>query len=177
MRVTSPPSARPFVSRMTKPTITPIGFMLPSRSFSTTSGFASSACWTIGSSGSPPPIAPRPPRSANRPGAAPPAARRDPVGVAALGEEAVEDLLGRVLRDLALGDHPDERRERAGLDARLGRVLDVDAGDELVAPVRQRLGLDAIRTERGLEVVAELGAPGEQLGAVGAQAEVALEPL
>src|SRR3954447_23982516 len=116
MRVTSPPSARPFVSRMTKPTITPIGFMLPSRSFSTTSRFASSACWTIGSRGSPPPLAPTPPPSPIAPAPLPLA---DPRRAAPPGHEPVEDLLGGIPGELALGHHPDERRERGRLDARL----------------------------------------------------------
>src|SRR4051794_566300 len=101
----------------------------------------------------------------------------DPPRGAALGDEPVEHLLGRVLGDLALGDHADERGERARLDARLGRVLDLDAGDELVDPVGQRLGVDAVRSQGRLEVVAELGAPGEQPGAVGREPEVALEAL
>ena len=41
-------------------------------------------------------------------------------------------------------DQPDERGERAGLHLRLRRVLDVDARDELVDPVGQRLGLGAV---------------------------------
>src|SRR3954466_7215231 len=113
IRVTSPPSARPFVSRMTNPTITPIGFMLPSRSFSTTSGLASRARPTIGSRVSPPPLAPRPP-GPPRPG---PLALDARARAPALGDEPVEHLLGRVLRHLARGDHADERRERTRLDA------------------------------------------------------------
>src|SRR4051795_8003863 len=100
---------------MTKPTITPIGFMLPSRSFSTTSGLASSACCTIGSSVSSPPLAPRPSCSTiarvGCPRAAAPAAPPLPDargGAPALGGEPVEDLLRRALRDRALGDHPHE---------------------------------------------------------------------
>src|SRR6476620_10059902 len=59
-RVTSPPSARPFVSRMTWPMITPIGFMSPERRRSAMSGFAASAESTAASSSPPSPIAPRP---------------------------------------------------------------------------------------------------------------------
>src|SRR6476660_6681617 len=49
-RVTSPPSARPFVARMTWPMITPIGFMSPERRRSAMSGLAASAESTAASS-------------------------------------------------------------------------------------------------------------------------------
>src|SRR3954449_5187381 len=112
MRVTSAPSARPLVSRMTCPMIAPMAFMLPARILSAASALAWSAASTIGSSSSPPPLAARPsasplgPPAADRPGLVAPADRRQPLGlddglrVAALGHEAVEDLLARVLRDL-----------------------------------------------------------------------------
>ena len=165
MRVTSPPSARPRVSRMTWPTMTPIGFMSPARRRSAMSGLASRAAWTAGSSVSAPPMAPSPSAST--------IARR----VAALGHEPVEDLLGPALRDLLLAHEPDERGQRPGRHLRLGRVLHVDARDELVDPVGQRLGLDAVARQGGLEVVAQLGAPRQQPGRVRRQPEVALETL
>src|SRR3954469_3109087 len=59
-RVTSAPSARPCVSRMTWPMIAPMAFMLPALIFSATSALALSAASTIGASSSPPPIAARP---------------------------------------------------------------------------------------------------------------------
>src|SRR3954471_16221103 len=105
MRVTSPPSARPRVSRMTWPTMTPIGFMSPARRRSAMSGLASSAAWTAGSSVAGPPV------GAGRvlaggPGRAGAAEGAEPLGlddrrrVAALGHEPVEDLLRAALRDL-----------------------------------------------------------------------------
>src|SRR4051812_3518225 len=59
-RVTSAPSARPCVSRMTWPMIAPIAFMLPPLIFSAASALAASAASTIGASSSPPPIAASP---------------------------------------------------------------------------------------------------------------------
>src|SRR5437588_8114990 len=47
IRCTSPPSARPLVSRITAPTIAPIALALPDRIFSTASAFCSSARSTI----------------------------------------------------------------------------------------------------------------------------------
>src|SRR4051794_11993055 len=59
IRLTSPPSARPLVSRITWPTIAPIADALPERIFSAASGLASIAACTMPSSSSPSPMAPR----------------------------------------------------------------------------------------------------------------------
>src|ERR1700704_2259319 len=77
-------------------------------------------------------------------------------------------------------DKADERGERAGLDARAGRILPVAEPREEVAgdPVRKGLRgrrVLALRGERGLEVVAELAAKGELLRAVGAQGQLGLK--
>ncbi len=75
--VTAPPSARPRASRMTCPTMTPIGFMSPERSLSATSGLAARAAATIGPSSSEPPDGAEAVRLDDRPRVLP---RRPPGG-------------------------------------------------------------------------------------------------
>ena len=62
-RLTSPPSALPFVSRMTGPTSAPIALGLPPRMRSTTSGLSSITLATMPASSPESPIAPRSSRS------------------------------------------------------------------------------------------------------------------
>ena len=149
---------------MTWPTITPIGFMSPPRSFSATSGLASSAARTIGASSSPPPTAPRPSAST--------IARR----VAAVGDRAMSSTcLAPRLRDRLVGDElrrawraPPARPSTApGPPPRAARRARSSSWPAAAAPSPLPRG------QRGLEVVAELGAPGEQPRAVGAEPELA----
>src|SRR5437763_8332699 len=76
IRVTWPPSARPFVSRITYPTMGPMASALPARTLSAASGLASIAARTVSSSSPPPPIVARPSDSTIAAGSPPSATRR-----------------------------------------------------------------------------------------------------
>ena len=156
IRVTSPPSARPFVSRMTWPMITPDRLHVAAAQALGDVGVGRRA---------------RPRRS-----------RRELVAAAERAEAlGLDDRAGSppsatsrsstcsagALGDLRLAStSADERGERRGRDLRLRRVgVVAQAGDELVGdPVGQRLRLGAVGVGASavLEVVAELGAEGQQ---------------
>ena len=119
-------------------------------------------------SSSPPSIAARPSASTIAAGSPPSATSRSSTWRPAPDA----DPLGR--------DQPDERRERRGRDARVGRVLASSQAREQLAgdPVGERLRRAArlgAGGERRLEEVAELAAEGEHLRALGAEAELALQ--
>ena len=75
-------------------------------------------------------------RRRSRPGPRP---RRSRAGSPPSATSLSSTCLAAALRDLLLAHQPDERGQRAGRDLGLRRVLVVDARDELVDPVGQRL--------------------------------------
>ena len=97
-RVTSAPSARPRVSRITAPISAPIAFSLPSRTFCAASASAAITRSTISAS-SPP--------SLDRAKARAP--RRSLAGSPPVGEQRVQHLARRRLRQRARRHHLDER--------------------------------------------------------------------
>ena len=107
------------------------------------------------SSSSPPPIAPQA------------LGLDDRRGVAAVGHERVEDLLGRALRDLLARDHADQRgqRRRARPSSRPGPSASMRATSSLTQ-LASGWRLDgAVGLQRRLEVVAAARRPGQQLRA------------
>ena len=144
-------------------------FMLPPRSFSAASGVGGERA-----------VDDRRRARPRRPSRPRPSRLDDRGRVAALGDEPSSTCAPAPARDL-LGRRPSptscgQRRRR---DLRACRVLVAQARGQLVGdPVGERARLGAVgRRQRRLEVVAELGAEGQQLRGVGAQAELALEPL
>ena len=167
---TSPPSARPLVSRITCPTIGPIAFALPPARARRRRGW--------------PRARPRRSRRARRRRRSPP---RPSASTIAAGSPPSATSLSSTWRAAPtltrlLADQPDERApapparrcESAGSCAVRSRAASSPA---IQLASAWRAARARRRRERRLEVVAELGAEGEQLGAVGAQPELALEAL
>ena len=161
------PSARPLVSRMTCPTIGPIAFALPWRTRSAASALAASAAATIAGEllaavhrrealglddrrGSPP--------SATA-GRAPAGRRRRSPAWRPTRPTSAASAAGATRE--AAGSSPSPRRASSSPVIQLASACGGGGG----------LGAGG---QRGLEVVAELAAEGEQLRALGAQAELAL---
>ena len=134
--------------------ITPIGFMSPPLSFSATSGLASSAAATIGRARR---------RRRSRPGPRP---RRSPAG-RRRRRRACRAPARRRAGDLLVAHEPTSCASAAGATLEsAGSLVAERATSSLVIQLASGWALGARRgRQRGLEVVAELGAEGEQLRA------------
>ena len=167
-RVTSPPSARPLVSRMTAPMIGPIAFSLPDRTRSAASAFAANAAATISASSSPPPIAARPSASTIAAGSPPSA-----TSLSSTWRPAPTLICLAATRPTSAASAPGSTREAAGSSPSPSRASRSPLTQ--FASACAGAGGSALRRERRLEVVAELAAEGELLRAIGAQRQLLLK--